>query len=131
MNGLIAAGATVVTAALAAYSVSMVLQAAKRRAAAAVLAWQTAAVTLDVLATILMIAGSRRIPITIHGVIGYTALGLMLVDTVLLWGHRRRNGARARFPPRLFRFSIACYAWWVVVYSAGVIIAMRLAGKGG
>lgn len=72
-----------------------------------------------------MIIGSRRIPITVHGFIGYTALIVMLIDTILIWRFWRRNGD-SHVPKSLNMYTRAAYSWWVIAYIAGAIFAMTL-----
>jgi hypothetical protein len=56
-----------------------------------VLTFLTIGIILDITATCFMIAGSHRIPITFHGILGYSALAAMLIDTVLIWKTRIRG----------------------------------------
>jgi hypothetical protein len=57
-----------------------------------VLTFLTAGVLFDISSTTMMIIGARKIPITIHGFIGYSALAAMLIDTILIWLFWRGNG---------------------------------------
>jgi hypothetical protein len=90
-----------------------------------VLMFLTIGVLLDVSSTILMIIGSRKIPITIHGFIGYSALTVMLIDTILIWRFWRKN-RETNVPRSLNLYTRLAYCWWVVAYIAGAIIAMTL-----
>lgn len=126
MNPILLTGTAVVTLALISYSISFIIQARGRRISANVLAWQTAGIALDIIATILMIIGSRKIALTCHGVLGYSALFLQLVDTVLLWRHRGRSRRAASESKWLFHISSISYGWWLVAYIAGAFIAMSL-----
>lgn len=125
MNPTLMAGALTVTAALVAYSTAVFAQIRANRADDFMLGWLTAGVILDVTATGLMIAGSTNTPLTVHGMLGYSALTLMIVDTALLWKHRRNKGVRARVPGGLRRYSLAAYGWWVLVYVVGAYMASR------
>jgi EamA domain-containing membrane protein RarD len=128
MNPTLTAGALTVTAALAAYSTSVFAQVRANRADHFMLGWLTSGVVLDVTATGLMIAGSTNTPLTVHGMLGYSALTLMIVDTVLLWKHRRKKGVRAPVSSKLRRYSLAVYGYWVIVYVIGAVMASRAAG---
>jgi hypothetical protein len=82
---------------------------------------QTTGLDFDVAGTVLMIVGSKNIPLTVHGIIGYSALLAMLVKTVIVWrrglrGEKRSAGARA--------FGTVAYFWWILAYLAGGMIAM-------
>jgi len=72
-----------------------------------------------------MIISSGNIPITVHGFIGYTALLVMLIDGILIWRQRRRNGS-GPVPHGLHLYTRIAYAWWVIAYIAGAIISMTL-----
>jgi hypothetical protein len=78
----------------------------------------------DVTATAFMIIGSLKSPFTLHGFIGYSALTVMLIDTVLMWRLRLRLGKNATIPVLLHKYSIYAYAWWVVAFISGGIIAI-------
>ena len=72
-----------------------------------------------------MIIGSRRIPITVHGFIGYSALAAMLLDTILVWRFRTKKQDEV-VPRGLNLYTRLAYSWWVVAYIAGAVIAMTL-----
>jgi hypothetical protein len=74
-----------------------------------------------------MIAGSRRIPITFHGFLGYSAFLLMATDLALTWRHFQRHGV-VPIPKALFRYSLAAYSWWMLAFIAGGIVASRMGG---
>ena len=126
MNPLLLTGTAVVTLALLFYTVAFVLQFRQRRITPTVLSAQTVGIALDIIATILMILGSRKIALTYHGVLGYSALLLQLVDTVLLWRYRPLSGKAVKESKGVFRFSSLAYGWWVVAYFAGAVIAMLI-----
>jgi hypothetical protein len=128
MNPTLMAGALTVTAALGAYSTAVFAQARANRADNFMLGWLTTGVVLDITATVLMIAGSTNTPLTVHGILGYSALTLMIIDTVLLWRHRRKKGVRAPVSGNLRRYSMAAYGWWVLVYVVGAAMASRAVG---
>jgi len=125
MNTALMRAVIVVTFALICYSFAVVTEQRNQLISEKVLAFLTAGVLLDVSSTTLMIIGSRRIPITVHGFIGYSALTVMLIDTVLIWRFWRRNG-EAHVMRRLNLYTRFAYGWWVIAYIAGAIIAMTL-----
>jgi hypothetical protein len=73
-----------------------------------------------------MIIGSGNIPITIHGFLGYTALIVMLIDTVLIWRFWTKNGSINEVNRGLHIYTRIAYSWWVIAYIAGAIISIRL-----
>jgi EamA domain-containing membrane protein RarD len=125
MNSTLIKAVIVVTFALAFYSVAVITEQRKSRLSKRVLGFITAGVVFDISSTALMISGSRKIPITVHGFIGYSALAVMLVDTILIWRFWRKNrdGKVSRALNLYTRFG---YSWWVIAYIAGAVIAMTL-----
>ena len=125
MNPVLIRAVVVVTFALISYSIGVITEQRKRLISKFVLTFLTIGVTLDISSTILMIIGSGKIPITIHGFIGYSALVVMLTDAVLIWRWWRKN--RDRHVSRgLNIYTRIAYGWWVAAYIAGAIIAMTL-----
>lgn len=122
MNPLLVTGVCIVLFAFGSYTTAIVTQVRRRRTPAIMRGFLTAGVSLDATATAFMIAGSRRIPLTFHGILGYSAFLLMATDLFLMWRHYRsqRNGP---LPARLSRYSLAAYSWWVVAFMAGIIVA--------
>jgi hypothetical protein len=116
-------GVVIVSFALVFYSIAVITEQRRSVVSRMVLVFLTAGVTCDITSTLYMIIGSHNIPITVHGVIGYTALLAMLVDTMLIWGHWRKNRSAAPVPRGLHIYTRIAYGWWVVAYIAGGIIA--------
>jgi len=125
LNAILIKAVVVVTFALVFYSIAVVTEQRKRNISNRVLIFLTVGVLFDISSTILMIIGSRKIPITVHGFIGYTALAVMLIDTILIWRFWRKSGD-TRVPRSLNLYTRFAYAWWVIAYIAGAIIAMTL-----
>jgi hypothetical protein len=84
----------------------------------------TIGLTLDVTATLFMITGSRNIPFTPHGFLGYSALVAMLVDTILTWRYWRSEKKDQPVTRSLHLYTRFAYSWWVLAYIAGGLIAM-------
>jgi hypothetical protein len=124
MNSLSTTGAVMVTMALVSYSIAISSEQIKRKIIRRVMIFITLGVLLDISATVFMILGSRNSPFTVHGIIGYSALSVMLVEGSLLWSLYRRKGIGTDVPFRLHRYSLMAYIWWVVAYITGSIIAM-------
>jgi len=123
MDPILRAAVVVVHAALLAYTVGVVLEQRGRRATRAVVAWLTAGVVCDVVATAGMIVGSARGLLTLHGVLGYSALAGMSIDTIRIWRHRIARGDEV-VPRGLHLFSRFAYLWWVVAYVTGAALVM-------
>jgi hypothetical protein len=125
MNSLLIAGMSIVVFALGSYTTAIITQIRQRRPTAIMRGFLTAGVTLDATATAFMIAGSRRIPLTFHGILGYSAFLLMAVDLVLMW-RRYRSQSTDLLPATLHRYSIAAYSWWVLAFVAGIFVTTRM-----
>jgi hypothetical protein len=137
MNPTLFKAVGVVTCALVFYSIAIISEQKNHTVSRRVLGFLLAGVIFDIGSTCLMIAGSGNIPITVHGFIGYSALIVMLTDTVLIWRFWARNrvkvtdsgtltGVAPDIPPRLHRYTRAAYSWWVIAYIAGAVIAVTL-----
>lgn len=124
MNELSIIGASIVTAALLSYSISMLTEQFNGKIIPRVMVFITLGVILDITATAFMILGSRNSPFTFHGIVGYSALIVMITELVFLWRLHRDQGMGAVVPPRLHKFSRYAYIWWVIAYITGSLIAM-------
>ena len=125
MNPTLIKAVIVVTLALIFYSIAILTEQRKYSISKRVLTFLTAGVAFDISSTVLMIIGSRKIPITIHGLIGYSALLVMLTDTILVWRFWLKNRS-TQVPRSLNLYTRFAYRWWVIAYIAGAIIAMTL-----
>jgi hypothetical protein len=115
---MIASG--IVTLALVFYSLSFFGFNRKKKLTSQILGFQTTGLLLDITATILMIIGSSKGPFTYHGLLGYSSLTLMIIDTILFWA-RKQQGV---VPVRLQTYSKVSYTWWILAYITGGMIAM-------
>ncbi|MGD1119327.1 MAG: hypothetical protein ABR886_07555 [Dehalococcoidales bacterium] len=115
----------VVTFALIFYSAGVITEQRKAVISRLVLFFLTVGVLLDITSTTLMIISSSNIPLTVHGVIGYSALLAMLIDAILIWRYWLKNGSN-RVTRRLHLYTRIAYGWWVIAYIAGAIIANTL-----
>ncbi|HYW94532.1 MAG TPA: hypothetical protein VE870_02985, partial [Bacteroidales bacterium] len=88
MKPILLAGSTIVTVALIFYTISFVKFHRGKTITTAVLRIQTIALILDITATTLMIIGSENTPFTLHGMLGYSALTVMIFDTAFFWSKR-------------------------------------------
>ena len=123
MTPLRMASVTAVTLALVLYGVGTLQQQRARRATPGARGFLTAGVLTDVIATILMILATERRGITLHGVLGYSALAAMAVDTWLLWRHHRHRGDEV-VPRGLHLYSRAAYLYWVAAFITGGALVM-------
>jgi hypothetical protein len=125
MNPLLMTGMVIVVFALGSYTTAIITQTRRHSPTALMRGFLTAGVALDATATGFMIAGSRRIPFTFHGLLGYSAFLLMATDLALIWRSYRRRGVDP-LPARLHRYSLAAYSWWVAAFVAGIVVVLTM-----
>ncbi len=113
----------VVTFALIFYSVAVIAEQKKSALTKLNLVFLTAGVLFDISSTMLMIFGSTNIPLTVHGVIGYSALLIMLFDAILIWKHWISNRDKA-VPRKIHLYTRIAYCWWVIVYIVGAAMSV-------
>jgi len=124
MNPTLMTGSTIVTFALISYSIAILTEQKIHSISKKVLTFLTIGIILDITATTFMIMGSTNSPFTLHGFIGYSALTLMLIDTILIWRLRLKNGPDTKVSNGVHLYSRVAYIWWVCAYFTGGIIAM-------
>lgn len=126
MNPLSKTGAVIVVFALLSYTIAVVGEQRRRRLAPQVLAFLTIGVLLDVTATIFMILGSSKGAFTVHGLLGYSSLAAMIIDTLLVWRLASAAGPGAAVPRGLHLYTRLAYLWWVAAFiTGGLLVAMR------
>jgi hypothetical protein len=117
-------GATIVIFALASYSVGVITEQLRRYINTFILRFLTIGVILDIIATTFMIIGSSHGAFTLHGVLGYSSLTAMLIDTILIWRFYRINGSDAEVPASLNIYTRIAYIWWVTAFVTGLILVI-------
>ena len=123
MNPTLYLGIAIVSCALISYSISVLTELRKKILSPLVMTFLTIGISLDITATTCMIIGSRNIPFTVHGILGYIALSGMLVDTALTWREWRSARKQQPLSKRLMNYTRIAYAWWVIAYIAGGLIS--------
>jgi uncharacterized repeat protein (TIGR03987 family) len=114
---------TIVTLALIFYTIGIISEQVRKLLTKRVLLFVTIGIIFDVTATTLMIIGSANSPFTLHGLLGYSSLTLMLIDVVLLWRLRKQKGYGS-VPHKLHIYSRVAYTWWVLAYITGGLLVM-------
>ena len=123
MSPILMAGTAIVNVALICDTIGIFIEQRQRRVTQRVLTFLTAGVIFDVVATGCMIAGSSSGPFTAHGLLGFSSLTAMLLETGFAWRHRSQAGD-AEVPTWLHRYSRLAYSWWVVAYITGAFLVM-------
>lgn len=125
MNPVLTRAVIVVTFALIFYSTGIITEQKKKTVSKSVLLFLTLGIIFDISSTILMILGTKNIATGYHGYLGYSALAVMLVDTILIWIHwLRKDGVP--LPEKLNLYTRIAYSWWVIAYIAGAAMSMLL-----
>lgn len=126
MKSISLIGSMIVTLALISYSIGIITEQRKKLITKRVLSFISIGIVLDITATICMIIGSSNGPFTFHGFIGYTALALMMIDTILIWKHHFKNSIDTVVPKFLHLYSRYAYIYWVLAYiTGGLLVAMK------
>ena len=126
VNSLTIIAVTVVTLALVSYSIAILTEQKRRLVTGPVLVFLTLGVLLDISSTTMMIIVSTKSAFTLHGIMGYSALLLMLIDAFLLWRHRFISGRETPVRKRIHLYSRIAYIFWVAAYLTGsMIVLMR------
>ena len=116
--------ATVVTLALISYSIAIITEQKKRKVINLVLLFLTLGVVLDISATTMMIIVSENSPFTIHGILGYSSLTVMIIDAVLLWRFRMQSGSEEKVARPLHLYSRIAYIWWIAAFITGTLMVI-------
>lgn len=124
MNLYLQTGTIIVFFALAAYSVGIITEQRTKKISLLVILFLTLGILLDITATAFMIIGSNKGGFTLHGLIGYSSLLGMLIDTLLMWRLLFKSGINATVPSQLHRFSRYAYLWWVMAFITGGLLVM-------
>jgi uncharacterized repeat protein (TIGR03987 family) len=124
MKPILIAGTMIVNLALISYTLFIFSERRTKRTGKRVLTFLTLGVILDITATICMITGSSNSPFTLHGILGYSALAGMLIDTFLLWKSRLKNGLGSAISISLHNYSFIVYCWWIAAYITGALVVM-------
>jgi uncharacterized repeat protein (TIGR03987 family) len=126
MKPILIIGTTIVNLALIFYTVGVLSEQKNKIVSLFSIGFITTGVVFDIVATVCMILGSSHTALSSHGLFGYSALLLMLVDCVLLWRFRILKGEAIIVSKALHLYSRFAYIWWVVAYLTGaVLIAIR------
>ena len=126
MKTLSIVAATVVTFALISYSIAIITEQRRKVVINRVLVFLSLGVILDISATTMMIIASENSPFSLHGILGYSSLTLMLTDAVLLWRFRIINGPETKVRKGLHIYSRIAYLLWIMAYITGsLLVALR------
>jgi uncharacterized repeat protein (TIGR03987 family) len=123
LSPILLTGTIIVNLALIFYTIGIVLEQRRHKVTQKVLTFLSLGVLFDIIATVCMIIGSPNSPFSLHGLLGYSSLTAMLIETVLAWRHRVRSG-EAEVSRCLHLYSRIAYIWWVLAYVTGALLVM-------
>jgi len=123
MSYVIIAGVILIHIALVLYSIFIYKENKYKRATKGVLGFITAAVLFDISATVCMMVGVVEEYFTLHGVLGYSALLVMIIDAIFIWKHKLNYGSETPFSKALNRNSKLGYVLWLSAFFTGEIVA--------
>lgn len=123
MSHVIIAGVILIHIALVLYTVFIFKEHKHKRATKGVVGFITVAVIFDISATVCMMVGTSEQYFTLHGILGYTALTVMVIDAIFIWKHKLRHGSEVLFSDTLNRNSKLGYILWLVAFFTGEMLA--------
>ncbi len=123
MKSILIVGIIIVNLALISYSLAIFKQFRCRLMGRNVLLFLTVGLIFDISATVCMIIGSGNF-LTLHGVIGYSSLLGMIIDTGFSYRLLFRSGINSPVTSKFMRFSLLAYFYWVSAYITGAVIVM-------
>ena len=124
MNQYSMIGASIVIFALLSYSLSIISEQRKKLVTPFVLRFLTIGIILDITATTFMIIGSTKSAFTLHGILGYSSLAAMFIDTILIWRFHLSNQKGTVVPTPLHLYSRYAYGWWVIAFFTGLMLVV-------
>jgi hypothetical protein len=124
MSYVIIAGVILIHIAFILYSVFIYKEHKYKRATTGLLIFITAAVTFDISATVCMMIGTAEKYFSLHGILGYTALAVMVTDAIFIWRHYNKFGSEVPFSKTLNRNSKLGYILWLIAFFTGEMLAV-------
>ncbi len=124
MNIYSSIGAGIVIFALLSYSLSIITEQRKRLVSSFVIRFLTIGIVLDITATAFMIVGSSNSAFSLHGILGYSSLAAMFIDTILIWRFYLASKPGTMVPAKLHLYSRFAYIWWVVAFFTGLMLVV-------
>ncbi|MEN8118102.1 MAG: hypothetical protein ABFS16_14050 [Bacteroidota bacterium] len=124
MNPLSVVGAFIITLSLLAYGIGSISLMRFKIIGSMVLIFLSLGVLFDITAVTLMIMGSKGNHFTPHGVLGYSALLVMLIDVVLIWRTYFKKGLDTFVSKSLEKYSRIAFLGWVAAYITGSLMVL-------
>jgi hypothetical protein len=122
LNPILIFGTSIVNVALICYSCAFYFIKKQKRISLKAYRFQIIAVSFDIIATACMIIGSSNSPFTLHGILGYSSLSGMILDTYFILRVKSKKGIDSILPNYLKIYSTVAYLWWILAYITGALI---------
>ncbi len=71
-----------------------------------------------------MMIGTAEKYFSLHGILGYTALAVMVTDAIFIWRHYNKFGSEVPFSKTLNRNSKLGYVLWLIAFFTGEMLAV-------
>ena len=123
MKTTILVGTIVVILALIFYSIGIITEQRKKLINKTVLTFLSLGLFFDLMATCCMIVGSTKLEFTLHGMLGYSALLIMIIETILAYRFNKVYGGKTEVSKPLHLYSRIAYIWWLVAFITGWAVA--------
>lgn len=124
MDPLAIIGAFIITLALLSYGIGSISVQRFKMVTPSVLIFLTLGILLDFVAVTFMIIGSNKVPFTLHGMLGYSAILTMFLDTFFIWRFFLKKGFDVEISKPIITYSRIAYAWWLIAYFTGSILVI-------
>ena len=124
MNPILLSGISVVNIALIFYTSAFIIAIRKKLVSKLFFGVLLTGVLFDITATTLMIIGSSKGPLTLHGIIGYSSLAAMITEAINYFLFVRKNGFGKTFSEKSFKVFKYIFIYWVMAYITGAILIM-------
>jgi len=121
MNKYLESGIIIVNLALISYTIFF-LKKKKGLITSKTILYLILGVCFDLTATVLMIIGSHKTLLTLHGIIGYTALIGMIIEAGLVVKYYQTKRVLVG---KLLIYTRIIYFWWIIVYILGLVLVMK------
>jgi hypothetical protein len=124
MEPLAIIGAFIITLALLSYGIGSISVQRFKFITPSVLIFLTLGILLDITAVGFMIMGSDKGILSVHGLLGYSAMITMILDTFFIWRFYLKNGYDVEIPKKIITYTKYAYSWWVIAYLTGSILVI-------
>jgi hypothetical protein len=122
MNPVLRSAVIVVHAALVCYSLAWVWLLIRKTYSLALLFILVAAILFDIASVVLMVIGTTSKAITFHGIMGYSALLVMISEGFHFFRFTLKVPHGTPVIERWRRLFTAAYLYWIAAYLTGAVI---------